>query len=293
MKPILLIDGDILVYKMAYSVETPIYVCKNAIYKRKGYAEAQSLINGFPVTKRVNIGSEQELKKKLNDQMAQIFDDMCCHDYKMYITSTHIEANFRDKVATILPYKENRVKTPKPIHYRRMRKMLIEEWGAIEVHGQEADDALAIEQTRIAKESGDLEHSTIVSIDKDLMQIPGQHYHINDRKERYVTEIEGFRNFCVQLLMGDSTDNIPGIVKLLKKDGREAEAKKLIYGKYIKKCEDFIVDKDEKESYNYIFDLYTQHGYGEKEVKEIFNLCWLRRYEGQDGYEDFINDYNS
>jgi 5'-3' exonuclease len=53
--------------------------------------------------------------------------------------------------------------------------------------------------------------SIICTIDKDLDQIPGQHYNFV-RKEKYnVSEDEGNRFFFYQLLVGDPTDGIKGV----------------------------------------------------------------------------------
>jgi 5'-3' exonuclease len=70
------------------------------------------------------------------------------------------------------------------------------------VYGQEADDALGIAQTA---------DTCIVSIDKDLLQIPGVHYHFVKKEFYNITPDQGLRHFYMQLLMGDRIDNIPGV----------------------------------------------------------------------------------
>lgn len=67
--------------------------------------------------------------------------------------------------------------------------------------GYEADDALGMNQT---------EGAVICSIDKDLLQIPGQHYNFVKGLWTEITELDGWFNFYVQLLVGDTSDNIPG-----------------------------------------------------------------------------------
>lgn len=289
MNSTILIDGDILTYKVAFSVETPIYVVKNGVYKTKATAEAAAKRLDGTVFKRINVGSEQELKSKLKVQMKQIFEDLGGHQYKMFITSPDIAPNFRDRLATIVPYKENRTKSIKPVHYKRIREILVKEWDAIEVGGQEADDQLAIEQISAFKTYGSYEHTVIASIDKDLLQIPGYHYNLNSRMETEVTEREGFRNFAKQLLTGDVTDNVPGLVKLLKIRGREAEANQLAHHRYVKQYEEDCLDSTPQECYDYVLRMYQTKGFSEAEVGEIFNLLWLRRYPSQNGFEDFKN----
>jgi 5'-3' exonuclease len=72
---------------------------------------------------------------------------------------------------------------------------------------EEADDLLGINQTACAENCVD---SIIVTIDKDLLQIPGSHYNFVKCEFKEVTEEEGQYFFYKQLMMGDSTDNIGG-----------------------------------------------------------------------------------
>jgi hypothetical protein len=284
----LLIDGDILVYKIAHSVETPIYVVKNGIYATKSTAEKASKRTGFPINKRINIGTEKELRSKLNLCLKQIFDDMNCHNSKLFITTNAQIPNFRTKLATIQPYKLNRLKKAKPIHYKRIREILVTDYKAIQVEGMETDDQLAIEQTAsFHLNHGDYSHCTIVSIDKDLRTVPGMHYNINSRVLDFVSKDQALANFMKQLLTGDTTDDIPGLFQLLKLNNRMDEANHLSHNKYIKKMETDTVDLAPMQCYNYIYELYKRYGF-ENYIPEIFNLLWLKRYNTQNGYRDFI-----
>lgn len=51
----------------------------------------------------------------------------------------------------------------------------------------------------------------LAHIDKDLDQIPGNHYNYNKKEHYTVSAVEGYRKLCEQWLQGDSTDGIPGI----------------------------------------------------------------------------------
>ncbi len=129
-------------------------------------------------------------------------------------------SNFRYKVANIPGskgpgYKAGRA--PKPHYLSFIRQRLTEEWGAQEIQGYEADDALGIYQ----------KEDTIAShIDKDINMIPGHHYNHVTGEYYYVPEGLGtltYDNgkligrgtvfFYAQLITGDATDNIPGIPK--------------------------------------------------------------------------------
>lgn len=127
------------------------------------------------------------------------------------------ENNFRYQLAP--SYKANRTK-PLPKHYGAVRKYLEKEWGAQVTPGQEADDALGIEQMRGISAADSQSHkledtgsipvpaSIICSIDKDLKQIPGKHYNWVKDEFDEVTAQQGLAFFYQQLLTGDRTDNI-------------------------------------------------------------------------------------
>ena len=51
----------------------------------------------------------------------------------------------------------------------------------------------------------------VVGIDKDLLQIPGNHYNFVKRELRFVDDDEAHLLLMRQCLTGDSADNIPGI----------------------------------------------------------------------------------
>lgn len=134
------------------------------------------------------------------DMMQNILDETGSDSYKCFLSGDN---NFR---YTINPdYKQNRKDKVDPIHRQACKDFLVSDWNAVVVDGYEADDALAMEQ--------DLEeYSTIIcSIDKDLLQIPGNHYNFVKKEFCKISEVEGLRNFYKQMLIGDSSDNIFGI----------------------------------------------------------------------------------
>ena len=99
-------------------------------------------------------------------------------------------------------YKANRT-APRPKHWEACRQFLVTHHKAKIVEGYEADDALGMEQ----RDNG----TTICSIDKDMLQLPGRHYNFV-RKEFYdVTPDQGLKSFYTQSLVGDTSDNIIGV----------------------------------------------------------------------------------
>lgn len=125
-------------------------------------------------------------------------------EYKCFITGPQ---NYR---RTIYPeYKKSRVEKPKPRHYQWIKDYLIEYYNATYEDPYEADDILGINQT---------EDTVICSIDKDLLQVPGFHFNWVNGIISSISPEQGHLWLCKQLLMGDKTDDIPG-VPLITKSG--------------------------------------------------------------------------
>lgn len=125
----------------------------------------------------------------------------------LYLTG---KVNYRDDYARIRPYKGNREKVSRPVHYEAVRAYLTNRWGATTVEGIEADDAVA---TLAAGLEYDPERVCIVSPDKDLTTVPGRLYNFRKRKMRVITPSEARLNFYRQMLVGDPTDNVLGCYK--------------------------------------------------------------------------------
>lgn len=119
--------------------------------------------------------------------------------------------NFRDSIATVFPYKGNRDSSHKPYWYQSIRNYLTSEWGARVVHGREADDECSI----LARRDRDAGNKyCIATIDKDLDQIPGDHYNYLKQVNHCVSVGDAERWFWQQCLSGDATDGVPGCYKL-------------------------------------------------------------------------------
>lgn len=283
MTKLILIDGDILAYSVGFSVEVPAYVCGGRLYSTRKFAEVRAKKTGLEIHKRKNIGSFDQLQLNLKMKMRTIFEDLGTKSYEMFITSNKLEDNFRSSIATLMPYKGNRKDMERPFHYNRIRELLVNGYKAKLVEGQEADDAIGIRQYELASKYNSFEGTYIATIDKDLRMLEGHHYNLNTRNIDYVDAEEGLKNFSGQLLKGDVTDNIPGLSRLLKLKDRKEEADKLSYGRpgYLKRFEEFKVDHNAKECYDYVIGLYESYGFGTSEITEIGQLLWMRREEGQ------------
>lgn len=116
--------------------------------------------------------------------------------------------NYRDDIYS--EYKANRRK-PEALSnpfVPLIRDRAVTQGLAIPAINREADDLLSIWAYQ-AIASGD--PYVIASIDKDLDCIPGTHYNPRKAIVYEVSVVEANQFFYKQLLMGDPTDNIPGI----------------------------------------------------------------------------------
>lgn len=244
---------------------------------------------GDPIVYRAGFAADGQLKKEYKEQYPDATDEevkqaLQSVDYRgiaLYNTNEMLEGiiarfrgqpslyltgsgNFREQMATILPYKGNRDPTHKPKYYREIKDHMAAKWGAEVVQGIEADDALATEQW------ANKDRSTVIcTIDKDLDQIPGFHYNYVKETFYNVNMHDANTFFWHQMLEGDRTDNIPGIAglgpkrtaKLVESAGGDLEhLRKIVQGKY-------------------------QDQYGsnwEAAYHEVGNLLWMRRLPDQE-----------
>lgn len=128
-------------------------------------------------------------------------------DYNLFYL-TDSKSNFRLQVDP--NYKAGR--PPKPELYEVLKHHLVDCWCAEVCIGIEADDALSLENVNTEEHS-----SVIVSIDKDLLQVPGMHYNFVKDEFMEVSPFLGIYNFYTQVLVGDSVDNIKGCKGIGKK----------------------------------------------------------------------------
>jgi 5'-3' exonuclease len=182
-----------------------------------------------------------------------IYPDCFVDSWGMHLTGKN---NFRYEIATTVPYKGNRVDKPKPKHLAFLRSYLVKEWGASISEGEEADDTIAIEATKLG------DNCVIVSLDKDLDQIVGWHYNFVKRIGYYITPEEALVKLYTQMITGDAADNIKGLFRV-----GPVKAAKIIGD-----------TTNELELYNKVLEAYE--GDAER-VLENAQLLFLRRYEGQ------------
>jgi hypothetical protein len=216
-----LIDGDVLVYECAAVGQ----------YKDDPKDEAWQLRSWDWLAELIDEKIEAICRAVEATQKPIVYltGDPTLHAMKRRVCPSlpDYEPNFRIARASLRPYKGTR-KVEKPYYYNSVRAYLLTKYNAHVAIGCEADDEMAMEQTKRPEEV------IVCTRDKDLRQVAGWHYGWESGKQpefeptRYdelgridlvrtpsTTKIAGggFRFFCSQLLTGDPVDNIAGLPK--------------------------------------------------------------------------------
>ena len=140
-------------------------------------------------------------KEKFNRNIDKYRDELKCDEYKLCFSDSQ---NFRKQIYP--QYKGNR-KDRKPVGYSAFKQWAMETHPSFSKPTLEADDCLGILSTKLKGEA------IIVSMDKDLMQIPGKFYRLGidgNGEMLEITEKAGDEFFLTQCLTGDVTDGYPG-----------------------------------------------------------------------------------
>ena len=162
-----------------------------------------ALIDGDIVAYRAAASAEKDSLEialiRAGRTMKDIVSVVGANEIKTYLSGSR---NFRHDICP--EYKANRRDMVRPQWLNQTKEYLVTEWGAEVTDGYEADDALGIAST----ENGG--QAYVCSIDKDLLQIPGLHYNFVNSEFSEINEIEGWKNFYSQIVLGDRGDNVPG-----------------------------------------------------------------------------------
>ena len=203
MQPLL--DADVLLYECGFGCEA-------------GWDEP-----GYPPFDR----AKDLLESKLAHICAQVD---ATHPPILFLTG---QGNFRYDIAKRTPYKAR--PGNKPFHYKNLKAYIKGMYDYRESTGMEADDLMAIEQTKReisinSGETGDVVRSIICSRDKDLRAVEGWFYSwecgnqpsygpmLHDSLGSLSLSADGKKLsgagqcfFYAQCLMGDPIDSIPGL----------------------------------------------------------------------------------
>lgn len=276
----LLIDGDVLVYESAFGAQRNRYVVthpegeqtfENAKLRDawlKAPEQAHLTPEDYTVEKTLDVLEEPAALSICKNKLVGLLERLEADSHRVYLTG---KGNFREEVATLTPYKGNRTQVEKPVHYAACREWFLNHPYTTLVEGQEADDELGIQQTRHGG------RAIVASIDKDLRQIHGPHYEWHKDSKFNINAEASDRWFWLQMLMGDSADNIPGI----KGVGPKTADKLLAEAPDRQARADAVAKK-------YL----AQYGPDWKGwANEVGILLWIRREAGQVwNWDDYVNN---
>ena len=172
----LLIDADFIVYKCCAACETEIDYGEDVIFVTSNFSDAYNAV------------------KREIQQIQDVFGSFS----KPILFFSDVK-NFRKKISP--DYKGHRNRK-KPCGYKRVIRNLKIEYDVCIMPELEADDAMGIYATKL---TGNI----IVSPDKDMRQIPGKLYNLEDTTT--ITPEEGARWHLIQTLAGDQTDGYSGV----------------------------------------------------------------------------------
>lgn len=266
-------EADEIAYRVAFSCQRTAYILDTGKSKRDfgtKYTKTE-LVNklkeickildeDYTLESYVVVEPDYIAKARLDRQIQKLYQvEVDGHKIsKVWLwLSPSDHSNFRYSIVNFpgpkgMGYKAGRGE--KPYHLQLVRQRLIDKWEAREAQGCEADDMLSMHQRC----------NTIAShIDKDINMVPGWHYNwvedeiylIPDGLGMLVMDNKRLKKggiifFYAQMLMGDATDNIPGINKLgpvkaynlLKDCTTEQQAFDIVKAQYQKQYEEIWQD---------------------------------------------------
>lgn len=177
-KRFLIMDGDIIAYKCAAAVETPI-----------------DWGGGLWTLHAV----ESEAREKAASFIADVAGKAGCAGLLLAFSAGD---NFRKTLAP--SYKGHRNEVRKPMVLKPLVNWLREEYDSASQDGLEADDLIGMFATEAPEET------VVWSEDKDMMTVPGIHYkHKDDEFIKVSQELADYVHFK-QTLTGDTADGYKG-----------------------------------------------------------------------------------
>lgn len=254
--------------------------------------KAEISVDDFEIEQCSNvIMSDAIPKEHIKSSIEAIKKKPWCKELKIVIGG---EGNFRFDVSPI--YKANRKGTSKPQRLQALRDWVISEYDPYVCHGVESDDVcsfLGWESFNKAKKSGNKDDAdvVIVGIDKDLMTVPS--FHFNNKSGNafptWISEFEACKNFYIQLLLGDATDNIEGLPMVRTENLWFKKPQKEWYGCGPKVAKWFVDKcKSEVDMFHMAEQLYKDYydnhpssdGHWDDKIKVAFGLLRLMEEEG-------------
>ncbi len=256
------------------------------------------LLDGDALCYRVT-NTAKTMDTALRQYVKKVYEYMFmtnCSTVRIHLTAKVSRKANRGWYPTVKPYQGNRGGKPKPplleplrmaiAHHHSMEDGRIPlEWSVMLHDYWEADDGLVMD-SHYYKDNG-----VIWSEDKDLRLVPGPYYEILTGRVDYIDNPYGWikegatdggtlnvkghgtKYFWTQMLMGDTADNVKGIIKL---NGKLCGPSGAL---------DFLIPiEDESEAANNVLWAYAKAG---QQFLPEAECLWLRRH-GEDSAYNYI-----
>ena len=192
-------------------------------------------------SKHGNTTDETRVVEHIKDYFNTILQATEAEEYMSFFGGSR-NKNFRNEIYP--EYKSNRPESPEwYLHWKDVMIDTFKELGAIQLSTIESDDALSIIRN-LYPEDGLL---TLCHADKDMAQCWGLHYNIKKHQQYFITKERAKYNLFRQILIGDTTDNIPGCKNI----GEKKADKLLSYVPFIERFEDVVKEQFVKAGSDY------------------------------------------
>jgi len=215
-----LLDGDIVVFRCGFAAERNLWhlhIPKDDYtqafeYKRDAMAELDKRLPGkysrvededYKLWPEKNLEPLEHALQNVRTLIKRIMESCQLNEWELKVFLSH-GTTFRHRFATTRPYKGNRKVEHRPTYEREIKAYINANYDCYVAVDEEADDLMAIEATKDPE-------AIIITLDKDLDQVPGPKYNWVKDVHYEVTDKQAEYNFVMQLLTGDTTDNIPGL----------------------------------------------------------------------------------
>ncbi|QDP62364.1 MAG: putative ribonuclease H [Prokaryotic dsDNA virus sp.] len=200
------VDGDPILYKVAAQMQPVHYIVSDYFFDKKKEALAfcsENELDPSVIEKLECMLPPWMMDRKIDQAIERLELDLIRYyggDSEITWSFSHSD-NFRNRVDK--EYKANR--PPKPFYVKHIKKAMIEKTNPLIYPKLECDDVIALAALL------DPEDSVIVTVDKDLLNVPTNHFNPDAKKAVTTTYEKGLRSFMKQCLTGDTVDNIKGV----------------------------------------------------------------------------------